>query len=101
MSAAVHSAAFAGGRARRIRCSESIPQVASAEEYELWLISVEKHVAADGVRRMRKINGATLRRAIILLRSGYDTTNAARAVGFSNAGGLKRWLAKLPPELAA
>lgn len=101
MMAGVHSTSYVH-RAALIRCHEKAPaRVPSAEEYEAWLATVEKHVADGAVRRMRNIDGAKLRRAILLLRAGYDKTYAARAIGLSSPTPLKRWLAKLPAELAA
>lgn len=66
------------------------------EEYERWL---SERLSND--RRARpKITGAKLRRMVVMRRQGSEMAEIGRAVGLKGAGP-RKWLAMLPPELAA
>jgi hypothetical protein len=62
-------------------------------QYDAWLDSVP-----SDCRAKRKVTGARLRRAVVMQRDGYNISEIERATGYH---GLRPWIAKLPPELAA
>lgn len=68
--------------------------IAPASAYEAWLAAAHPHHF-----RGSKVDGARLRRWVIMRRNGSDYSEIAKAF-CSTAGTVSRWLQELPQELA-
>lgn len=77
-----------------LRCRSKDPP--PAVDYEQWLQS-QFRVGPHGQRGRTIITGEKLRRAVRMIRNGYSKVEAGKAIGTD----VRKWLALLPPELAA
>lgn len=64
----------------------------SVEAYEAWF----QDVKSDDARAKPKVNGAKLRRAVLMRRDGRTWDEVRRAVGCSS---INEWVSKLPDDL--